>query len=80
MNEKQILLDHLIQEIIGDPNLDLTTADNLLTTGLVDSMNIVKYIRWISDEFNIEIPPQDMTVENFISIDAISEYLKSKKG
>jgi acyl carrier protein len=78
MNQKQILLNHLIQEIIGDPNLDLTTADNLLTTGLVDSMNIMKFIRWISDEFKVEIPPQDMTVENFISIDAISDYLNSK--
>jgi acyl carrier protein len=76
---KEELLQYLIEEILEEEDMDLTPEDNLLAMGLVDSMGIVKYIGWISEHFAIEIPPQEMTIENFMSIEAIERYIKSKK-
>lgn len=75
---KEDLLKYLKEEIIGEPDLDFTSSDDILASGLVDSMNIVKYIGWIAEKWNIQIPPQDMTIENFVTIEAIEKYLKTK--
>ncbi len=73
-----LLIDYLKQEILHDETIDISSSDNLLASGLVDSMGIVRYISWISERWNIEIPPQDMTIEHFITIDAIVAYLESR--
>lgn len=74
---KEELLSYLINEIIEE-DVELSTSENLLATGLLDSLAIVRYIQWMSERYSVDIPPQDMTIENFISIDAISNYLKSQ--
>lgn len=75
---KEELLQYLKVEIIGEADLDFTASDDILASGLVDSMNIVKYIGWIAENWSVEIPPQDMTIENFVTIDAIAQYLEGK--
>ena len=52
--------------------------DDLLNTGLVDSIGVVKLISYLEEEFKVEIPPDDMVIEHFISIDAIEKYLLTR--
>lgn len=74
------LAEYLTEEILQEPDLVLESDEDLLSTGLVDSMGIVRYIAWISDEFDIEIPTEDMVIDNFISLSAISRYITSRQG
>ena len=34
---------------------------------------------WIEEEFSMKIPPQDLTIENFESVQAIANYLQQAK-
>ena len=71
-----------ILRYIEDNLLESTTKiksdDDLLNTGLVDSIGVVKLIAYLEGEFDVSIPPEDMVIEHFVSIDAIEKYLSSR--
>ena len=52
--------------------------DNLFDQGIVDSAGLISLIAFIETEFKITIPDEDLLPENFKSISATAEYLRSK--
>lgn len=77
MNDKIIayITDNLLFEELDDP---LTADENLLESGLIDSLGIMKLVAFLEDEFNVSIPPEDLTIENFMTIGHMSAYLSKK--
>ena len=75
MKEK---INTFIREHLLESDFELKMEDDLLNTGLVDSIGVVKLIEYIEREFDVSVPPDDMVIENFISINAIEKYLASK--
>ena len=78
------MTDALIQYIkenllVGQSDIELLPEDDLLGSGLVDSMGMMKLIGHIETEYSLTIPPQDMTIENFMTVEAISTYLQQQK-
>ena len=78
------MTDALIQYIkenllVGQSDIELLPEDDLLGSGLVDSMGMMKLIGHIETEYKLTIPPQDMTIENFMTVEAISTYLQQQK-
>ena len=67
-----------IKETLLENDIELHEEEDLLNTGLVDSIGVVKLIAFIEEEFNIIVPPEEMVIENFISIQAIEQFLKSR--
>jgi len=53
-------------------------ADAHLVNDLgVDSAGVFELILWIEDRLDWRIPPQDMILENFESITAVTRYVKA---
>jgi len=75
MKEK---INAFIRENLLESDMELKMEDDLLNTGLVDSIGVVKLIGYIEEEFNVSIPPDDMVIENFVSINAIEKYLSTR--
>lgn len=67
-----------IKETLLENEIELKEEDDLLNTGLVDSIGVVKLIAFIEEEFEIRVPPEDMVIEHFISVEAIENYLLSR--
>lgn len=71
---RNVLANELFLE---DPNV---AADaELVTTGLIDSADLVRVATHLERETGITIPDQDITAENFDSIDKILDYCASKQ-
>ncbi len=67
-----------LRNYIQDELLDgreITDDENLLLSGLIDSMGVMRLVAFISERFGISVPPEDLTIENFVSLDAMAEYL-----
>jgi acyl carrier protein len=72
----QILIDYIQQQLLGGrSDISLAPEDDLLGSGLVDSMGMMSLIAFIENRFELKVPPQDMTIENFMTIEAIGNYL-----
>lgn len=77
---KDELIDYIKSELIGDENMEINAEDDLLTSGLIDSIAIMRFIGHIEKTHDIKVAPQDMVIENFISVDAIAEYIQRTKN
>ncbi|MCG2590807.1 acyl carrier protein [Rhodohalobacter sulfatireducens] len=70
---------YIQSELTGDSNLTLSEDDDLLGSGIIDSMGIMKLVAFIEKEADIKVSPGEMVIENFKNLNAIEEYLKSKQ-
>lgn len=73
------ITQYIKNEILNDPNATLTAQDDLLGSGLVDSMGFVRIIAFIEEEYDITIPPTDMVIEYFMNIEAMANYVVSRQ-
>jgi acyl carrier protein len=72
-------LVHMIATDVAAHDAEVVAADtDLLLTGLVDSLGVVRIVAWIEDELNIVIDPTDVTLENFQTIDRMVAYISRR--
>lgn len=55
-----------------------THGTDLLMSGLVDSLGVVRIVDWLETRLSIEIDPSDVVLEHFISVDAMIDYLRQR--
>lgn len=73
------ILNYITRELSNDElEEELDVNDDLLGSGLIDSLGMMKLVLFIETEFNIQVPPEDMTIENFMTVGHINEYLSKK--
>lgn len=73
------IIQYVKNEILNDPNIALTAQDNLLDGGFVDSMGFVRIITFLEEEYDITIPPTDMLIEHFVTIEAMNNYVSKRQ-
>lgn len=56
----------------------VSPEEDLLLTGLVDSIGIMSLVVHIETSLGIEVPPEDIIIENFASIRDIDRYLRRR--
>ena len=71
------LLDFLQHEL-DVPEAELDREAALVTTGLMDSMDLVRLASHLERELGIEIPDRDITAENFDSIAKTIAYAERR--
>lgn len=65
-------MDQILEILKGlHPEIDFETCNTLIDDKIIDSFDIVTLISDISEEFDIEIPVEDIIPENFNSAKAI---------
>lgn len=62
------LLD-ILQKI--KPNVDFEHEEDLVESGLMDSLDIVAIIDAVQDHFKIELDGKDIDPDNFMSVETI---------
>lgn len=76
---REALKRYVNEEILGDGQDCIDTyEDDILMTGLVDSIGVMRLVAFIQDSFEVDVPPEDVTIESFRSVAAISDYLERR--
>jgi acyl carrier protein len=71
------LVDFITHQLLGDhADVKLAVDEDLLGSGLVDSIGMMQLIHFIEERLNTRIPLEDVTIENFMTIEVIDRYLK----
>lgn len=76
---EQTIIKHIAEELASE-EIDggLEASDDLLGGGILDSLGMMKLITFIEETFNIEVAPEDMVIENFMTVENICEYINGK--
>ena len=62
------------------PGIDFETETALIDDGLIDSLDIVAVVTELMEAFDVELGVDDLTPENFNSVEAIEELIESKQS
>ncbi len=65
-------MDKLI-EILSDlhPDVDFAAEKGLIDNGILDSFDVVTLVAEIDDNFDVQIPAEELIPENFNSAEAL---------
>ena len=62
------------------PGVDFEQETSLLDDGLIDSLDIVAVVTDLMDTFDVQLGVDDLTPENFNSVDAICQLIERAQG
>ncbi|MBW2661977.1 MAG: acyl carrier protein [Deltaproteobacteria bacterium] len=71
--------------LIADPELasgrdTINHEEPLIEGGLIDSMGILKLIAFLEEEYKVTFEDEDITAENFATINAIAALVQKHDG
>jgi acyl carrier protein len=83
MNDQDIktaLKNYILNEFLpGEDPAALTDATPLMTTGILDSIAVLKAVSFLENQFGIVIQPHEAVVENLNTISDMARLVMSKK-
>ena len=78
-NLAKTLTDFIVDELASDQDIiELSPEDDLLEDSIVDSLGIMRLVTFIETNYHLALPAADVTVQNFQTIRAITDYLVPK--
>jgi len=69
----------LSEYLPGEDPAALTNDTPLMTTGILDSIAVLKVVTFLENQFGITIEPHEAVVENLNTLSDISRLVMSKK-
>lgn len=80
MSPPESIRQYITHDLLNDSALTITDSQDLLTTGVLDSINVMRLVAHLETEFGVTIPPEDVVLENFGSLEMIVNYLQSRSA
>ena len=62
------------------PGVDFEQETSLIDYGLIDSLDIVAVVKYLMETFDVQLGVDDLTPENFNSVDAICQLIERAQG
>ena len=69
----------ITDDLLMGQGLEVKDDDDLLLSGLVDSLGVVRLVTFIETEFKTQVPPEDVVLENFQTLNAMAGYLQTRR-
>ena len=76
---KARLTEYIRGELLSDPEGRGPDDDeDLLGGGVIDSLGVMSLVYFVEQEFGFEVPPEHVTIENFLSVETLSRYVTDR--
>jgi len=75
---REQLRDYIATEIIPDDDLQLEDSAPLLSTGVINSVSVMKLVSYMEETFGFEFEPFEVDQDYLDSIDKMVEFVKAK--
>jgi acyl carrier protein len=80
MGTNDVIKDFIQNEIIQDTmDRPLDDNDQLVESGIVDSLGIMSLLSFLEEQFSIQIPSEDLYPENFASVSTITALVERQR-
>lgn len=77
---EQTLISYIQSDLLGGRGpRTLGPDDDLLGSGLVDSLGVMRLIGFIQERLGVTVPPGDVTIEHFMTVGHIRTYLAARR-
>jgi acyl carrier protein len=80
---KERLARYISEELLSQGEQrgrEVAPDEDLLGEGLLDSLGIMSLVFHIEQELGMRVPAEDVTIENFQTLDLIDAYLERRRS
>jgi acyl carrier protein len=78
---KATLKTFILNEYLpGEDPTALTDTTPLMTTGILDSIAVLKVVTFLENQFGITVAPHEAVVENLNTLSDMERFVASKQG
>ena len=74
--ENKIRIRRFLKSVLR--NHDLQDTDDIFALGLVNSLFAMQLVQFVEHEFNMTVEDEDLDVDNFNTVNAISQLVERK--
>ena len=67
-----------VRQVVGEKGPKLSPNSTLISNGLIDSLALIDLISFLENEFAVKLSNEEMTPENFDSVDAMTALVEGK--
>lgn len=71
------LIEFIQVELLEDPDFEIATSDELLLDDIIDSLGVMRLVKFIEERSGAKIPAEDITIEHFATVEILSQYIKN---
>ena len=66
---------YIAQDVLGGKDIGLDETTQLLEWGVINSLEIVRLLSFIREQFGVDIPTSEIVADSFTSISSIAELV-----
>ncbi len=80
MTTQQMLENFILTELLFSGSIKKLDYDqSLLSSGILDSLSLLRLIDYIQEDMGVEIDVEEITPDNFQTINAAARLIESKR-
>ena len=79
MDMKDEIIEYIMDEYVEEDDVEIEEETSLIKDGIIDSFSIVALRNWLQKQYDITIPDELGTVDNFETVNKIIELVNSRK-
>ena len=64
----------------GKSEMELTPSTSLLASSILDSLQFMTLVDYLSEQYSVDIDEDDMSPDNFESVEAIARLMSNLKS
>ena len=73
--------DFLSDDVVAAEEAEAMEADrDLVANGVLNSLTLAHLVVFLEERFRLHVTPSEFQTDNFRSIEAISEFVRGKRG
>jgi acyl carrier protein len=74
------LEDYIKTQILKQPKRVLKTGEPLISSGLIDSFNLVDLAAFVEDTFGVRIDDTELNAQTFDTLDQLAALIQSRRA
>ncbi len=76
MDVKEQIRNYIAENFLFSSNgFTLDDDESFLEAGVVDSLGVVELVSFVEENFNVQVPDDDIVPDNFDSVDNLAAYI-----
>jgi len=73
-----VIRGYIQNDILADTDITISDDQDLLLSGLLDSISVIRVATFLEQRFSIKVAAEDLIVENFGSCNSITSFVNSR--
>jgi acyl carrier protein len=77
VSNSDVVKEYIVSEFLPDVSADDLTDDyELIATGVIDSLGVLRLIGWLETRFDIPVDDIDISELDFVTVNAINQFIE----